>query len=289
MKKYIFTLLFMMLISVASLSGRSFDLMSYENVVAYTSSKVNVMYSQEYIEEQYYLEKIPAEYADAFIYYTRNFKNKSNFRRNFYSIMKHESNNFTAFVHKNADGSIDKGPSQLNSNNIKNPTFRKFYNPKDESHITSVYCFYMVMTINFYYDLVSKYGENYAFYAYNGGEKAIKLVKANENIEDPQPESLLFKVRDYDKKVRIKLAKTNSELDLYINQFKTAKAVEMASEIMSEFYHNEIASSMLDKDINKFGNKRLFYIRREDLAYLEFEEIGIICNSKIGSFDVQTA
>jgi hypothetical protein len=203
--------------------------------------------------------------------------------------MVHESDNFTAFVHKNGDGSVDKGPSQLNSNNIKNPTFRKYYNPIDESHITSVYCFYMVMTINFYYDLVSKYGEEYAFYGYNGGEKAIKLVKMNKDIEDPQPESLLFKVRDYNKKVRNKLAKTNSELDLYINQFKTAKAVEMASEIMSEFYHNEIASSLLDKDINKFGNKRLFYIRREDLAYLELEEIGIICNSKIGSFDVQTA
>jgi hypothetical protein len=54
MKKYIFTLLFVMLISVASLSGKSFDLMSYENVVAYTSSKVNVMYSQEYIEEVIY-------------------------------------------------------------------------------------------------------------------------------------------------------------------------------------------------------------------------------------------
>ena len=135
----------------------------------------------------------------------------------------------------------------------------------------------------------NKYGEEYAFYGYNGGEKAIKLVKMNKDIEDPQPESLLFKVRDYNKKVRNKLAKTNSELDLYINQFKTAKAVEMASEIMSEFYHNEITSSMLDKDINKFGNKHLFYIRREDLAYLELEEIGIICNSKIGSFDVQTA
>ena len=107
MKKYIFTLLFVMLISIASLSGRSFDLMSYENVVAYTSSKVNVMYSQEYIEEQYYLEKIPAEYSDAFIYYTRNFKNKSKFRRNFYSLMVHESDNFTAFVHKNGDGSVD--------------------------------------------------------------------------------------------------------------------------------------------------------------------------------------
>lgn len=295
MKKFIFTMLIMMTYVMSSF-GSSFDSLTYENVIEFTKSKVNVEYSQEYIEEQYYLEKIPAEYADAFIYYTRNFKNKSSFRRNFYSIMRHESNNFTAFENKNADGSVDKGPSQLNSNNIKNPKFRKYYNPTDESHITSVYCFYMVMTINFYYDLVSKYGEKYAFYAYNGGEKVIKLVKesemiktTNKNIEDSQTESLLHKVCVYNDKVRNKLAKTNSELDLYINQFKTLKAVELATEIMSEMYHVDVTSASFTKDIYEPFNQHLFYVRREDLAYFEFEEIGIICNSSIGRFQVQTA
>lgn len=287
MKKSIFISLLIMFLSVSSIWAKTYGL-SYETILKYSSSKIEENYSTEFIEEEYYKEKIPAEYADAFLYYTRNFKNKSTFRRNFYSIMVHESNNFTSFVHKNADGSVDKGPSQLNSNNIKNPTFRKYYNPKDESRITSVYCFYMVMTINFYYDLVSKYGEKYAFYAYNGGERVVKLVKNNENIEDPRKESLLNQVRIYDSKVRNKLAFINSEIESYINNYKAIKVVELASEIMSDLYHNELSPTLL-KNICKFGDNNLFYIRREDFTYFEFEEVGIICNPSIGGFEVQTA
>ena len=287
MKKSIFISLLIMFLSVSSIWAKTCGL-SYETILKYSSSKIEENYSTEFIEEEYYKEKIPAEYADAFLYYTRNFKNKSTFRRNFYSIMVHESNNFTSFVHKNADGSVDKGPSQLNSNNIKNPTFRKYYNPNDESRITSVYCFYMVMTINFYYDLVSKYGEKYAFYAYNGGEKVVKLVKNNENIEDPRKESLLNQVRIYDSKVRNKLASINSEIESYINNYKAIKVVELASEIMSDLYHNELSPTLL-KNICKFGDNNLFYIRREDFIYFEFEEIGIICNPSIGGFEIQTA
>ncbi len=289
MKKFIISSLMLMMTVLSSLVAGTFDFdkVSYKNIMAFSMSEVRTKYSQEYIEEEFYKEKIPAEYADAFLYYTRNYKNKSEFRKNFYSIMVHESDGFTAFVHKNKDGSIDKGPSQLNSNNIKNPNFRKYYNPKDESHITSVYCFYMVMTINFYHDLVSKYGEEYAFFAYNGGERVVDLIK--ENIKDSRKESLLSQVKNYDKCVRRKLAKTNSEIEKFANHFKVAKAIEMASKLMSSFDNLHMFPALkLTKNIQKPVKKNLFYVRKEDPVYFEFEEVGIIYNPAIGRFDVQS-
>ena len=69
------------------------------------------------IMEMYYKEHIPEEFCDAFIYYTRTCPD---IRQEFYSIMVHESGNFKSYVNKNANGSYDLGPSQLNSYNLKN-------------------------------------------------------------------------------------------------------------------------------------------------------------------------
>ena len=161
--------------------------------------------SDNELEEAWYKERIPAKYADAFLYYTRN---KPEMRMNFYSLMVHESSNFTAYVHKNKDGSYDYGPSQLNSRNLTNKTFQKYYRPTDESHITNKYCFYMVETINFYWDLYNKVGEKYAFFAYNGGERAANWkkrgIKSNSN--------LIKNVTVYDKAVRSNVEKYTKEL-----------------------------------------------------------------------------
>ena len=53
--------------------------------------------SDEKLEENFYLDNIPTEYGDAFLYYT---KDKKEMRPYFYSLMMHESNGFTAFKHK---------------------------------------------------------------------------------------------------------------------------------------------------------------------------------------------
>lgn len=133
--------------------------------------------SDEEIEKSFYKDRIPKEYYDAFMYYTRN---TPELRMPFYSIMVHESANFRVYKRKNTNGSYDLGPSHLNSNNIKNPYFRELYNPKDESHITNVYCFYMIMSLNYFRDMVDKFDGNMtdAYCAYNGGQKAPSIIKS---------------------------------------------------------------------------------------------------------------
>ena len=242
------------------------------------------------LEENFYLDNIPTEYGDAFLYYT---KDKKEMRPYFFSLMMHESNGFTAFKHKNKDGSYDYGPSQLNSNNIKNEKFRNWYNPKDESHITNRYCFYMVMSINFYWDLVNKYGYDYAFYAYNGGERTVKLIK-NKSSRNA---SLIKAVKSYDAAVRKRMQQAEKNLEKYVAQKRAEHIDELQYKIIEKF--NDIRLVALDRsknksksndsilqDTNEFGNYNIFYIRREDLLQFEIKEGVVIGETIIGTLNI---
>ena len=246
--------------------------------------------TDEMLEENFYLDNIPTEYGDAFLYYT---KDKKEMRPYFFSLMMHESNGFTAFKHKNKDGSYDYGPSQLNSNNIKNEKFRNWYNPKDESHITNRYCFYMVMSINFYWDLVNKYGYDYAFYAYNGGERTVKLIK-NKSSRNA---SLIKAVKSYDAAVRKRMQQAEKNLEKYVAQKRAEHIDELQYKIIENF--NDIRLVALDRsknksksndsilqDTDKFGNYDVFYIRRKDLLQFEIKEGVVIGETIIGTFNI---
>ena len=246
--------------------------------------------TDEMLEENFYLDNIPTEYGDAFLYYT---KDKKEMRPYFFSLMMHESNGFTAFKHKNKDGSYDYGPSQLNSNNIKNEKFRNWYNPKDESHITNRYCFYMVMSINFYWDLVNKYGYDYAFYAYNGGERTVKLIK-NKSSRNA---SLIKAVKSYDAAVRKRMQQAEKNLEKYVAQKRAEHIDELQYKIIENF--NDIRLIALDRsknksksndsilqDTNEFGNYNIFYIRREDLLQFEIKEGVVIGETIIGTLNI---
>lgn len=246
--------------------------------------------TDEMLEENFYLDNIPTEYGDAFLYYT---KDKKEMRPYFFSLMMHESNGFTAFKHKNKDGSYDYGPSQLNSNNIKNEKFRNWYNPKDESHITNRYCFYMVMSINFYWDLVNKYGYDYAFYAYNGGERTVKLIK-NKSSRNA---SLVKAVKSYDAAVRKRMQQAEKNLEKYVAQKRAEHIDELQYKIIENF--NDIRLVALDRsknksksndsilqDTNEFGNYNIFYIRREDFLQFEIKEGVVIGETIIGSLNI---
>lgn len=245
--------------------------------------------SDEKLEENFYLDNIPAEYGDAFLYYTED---RKEMRPYFFSLMMHESNGFTAFVHKNKDGSYDYGPSQLNSNNIKNEKFRNWYNPKDESHITNRYCFYMVMSMNFYWDLVTKYGYDYAFYAYNGGEKTIKLIK-NKSSHNA---SLVKTVKAYDAAVRKQMQLAETNLENYVVQKRAEHINELQCKINESFCDIRLAALELaakDKSMDsilqntdKFGNYDVFYIRRKDLLQFEIKEGVVIGETIIGTFNI---
>ena len=247
--------------------------------------------SDEMLEEKFYLDNIPTEYGDAFLYYT---KDKKEMRPYFFSLMMHESNGFTAFKHKNKDGSYDYGPSQLNSNNIKNEKFRNWYNPKDESRITNKYCFYMVMSINFYWDLVNKYGYDYAFYAYNGGERTVKLIKNKSS----HYASLIKAVKTYDAAVRKRMQQTETNLENYIVQKRAEHINELQCKKIERFDdydayltalnisdENESNNSIL-QDTNKFGNYNIFYIRRKDFLQFEIKEGVVVGKTIIGTFNI---
>lgn len=246
--------------------------------------------TDEMLEENFYLDNIPIEYGDAFLYYT---KDKKEMRPYFFSLMMHESNGFTAFKHKNKDGSYDYGPSQLNSNNIKNEKFRNWYNPKDESHITNRYCFYMVMSINFYWDLVNKYGYDYAFYAYNGGERTVKLIK-NKSSRNA---SLVKAVKSYDAAVRKRMQQAEINLENYVAKKRAEHIDELQYKIIENF--NDIRLIVLDRsknksksndsilqDTNEFGNYNIFYIRREDFLQFEIKEGVVIGETIIGTLNI---
>ena len=245
--------------------------------------------TDEMLEENFYLDNIPTEYGDAFLYYT---KDRKEMRPYFFSLMMHESNGFTAFKHKNKDGSYDYGPSQLNSNNIKNEKFRKWYNPKDESHITNRYCFYMVMSMNFYWDLVNKYGYDYAFYAYNGGERTVKLIK-NKSSHNA---SLVKAVKSYDAAVRKRMQQAEKNLKNYVAQKRAEHIDELQYKIIENF--NDIRLVALNRsnknksndsilqDTNEFGNYNIFYIRREDFLQFEIKEGVVIGETIIGTLNI---
>lgn len=247
--------------------------------------------SDETLEENFYLDNIPIEYGDAFLYYTRN---RKEMRPYFFSLMLHESNGFTSFKNRNKDGSYDYGPSQLNSNNIKNKNFRNWYNPKDESHITNRYCFYMVMSINFYWDLVNKYGYDYAFYAYNGGEKTVKLIK-NKSSHNA---SLIKTVKAYDSAVRKKMQLTETNIKNYVVQKRAEHINELRYKINERFNDINLESleqvaksksesnSSILQNTNEFGNYNVFYIRREDLLQFEIKEGVVIGETIIGTLNI---
>ena len=247
--------------------------------------------SNETLEENFYLDNIPIEYGDAFLYYTRN---RKEMRPYFFSLMLHESNGFTSFKNRNKDGSYDYGPSQLNSNNIKNENFRKWYNPKDESHITNKYCFYMVMSINFYWDLVNKYGYDYAFYAYNGGEKMVKLIK-NKSSHNT---SLIKTVKAYDSAVRKQMQLTEINLKNYVVRKRAEHINELQYKIAESFHDinleslEQIAKSKSEsnnsilQNTNEFGNYNVFYIRREDFLQFEIKEGVVIGETIIGTLNI---
>ena len=247
--------------------------------------------SDEILEENFYLDNIPIEYGDAFLYYT---KNRKEMRPYFFSLMMHESNGFTVFKHKNKDGSHDYGPSHLNSNNIKNAKFRNWYNPKDESHITNRYCFYMVMSMNFYWDLVNKYGYDYAFYAYNGGERTVKLIKNKSS----RYASLIKAVKTYDAAVRKQMQLAEKNLENYVVQKREEHINELQCMITESFYNTHLTTServaKCESELNnsnlqytnEFGNYDVLYIRRKDLLQFEIKEGVVVGKTIIGTFNI---
>lgn len=140
------------------------------------------------LDYQFFKDKIPEEYLTTFLLYTRNNKN---LRLLVYSMMKHETQNFTAYINtNNGNRSVDHGPMMLNSNNLKNSWFMELYGVNEEElkklgfdikyNEIDKYNYYMIIGINLIVSHLQRYhieGTSYrntifkALQAYNGGEK----------------------------------------------------------------------------------------------------------------------
>ena len=149
------------------------------------------------------------------------------------------------------------------------------------------------MSINFYWDLVNKYGYDYAFYAYNGGEKTVKLIK-NKSSHNT---SLIKTVKAYDAAVRKQMQLAEINLENYRVQKRTEHINELQCKITEIFYSiclESLEQSTKDKsnnlivlqNINKFGNNDVFYIRREDLLQFEIKEGVVIGETIIGTLNI---
>ena len=293
MKSFILKVVLTCYILVSLLSGMHANRVNSEvvnseikrNTLPKITSTIDIM-------EMYYRENIPEEYANAFIYYTRDCPE---IRQEFYSIMVHESGNFKAFVNKNSNGSYDLGPSQLNTHNLKNKYFMELYSPKETTFIETKYTYYMVITINFYKDLVRKHGKEYAFYAYNGGEKCVALIK--ENNKDSRNRSLINNVTNYNNSVNSILENTRNEIGTYIynyrmannpktNHFQVVNTVQFKKETLG----NKILTK-LTENINKLVNsKELYYIRRRnEFAELHREELKVNTHPIVRVLNIQFA
>ena len=240
----------------------------------------NIRLPDEEIVKEFYKERIPEEYCDAFLYYTEDMPE---IRMNFYSIMVIESGNFKYFVGRNKNGTIDLGPSQLNSSNINNTRFVKAFTPEDKTHITTDYCLYMVLSIGYYKDLYKRFGEKYAFYAYNGGDKAARLMKKGETSN----RSLIKNVTAYDTKVRKVIAEKTEELESYIVERRTKHVEEIIVELgdIVVIEPDDIFSGDFGVRFDELLNHvRPCIFRRKNLFKLETEEFVVIVNSLICGF-----
>lgn len=206
-------------------------------------------------EEEFYKERIPKEFADAFLYYTQDCKN---LRLPFYAIMFHESGNFKSYVNKNLNGTYDLGPSQLNTSNMENARFRELYNPKDESHVTTKYCFYMVMTINFFKDLVYKYGIDNAIYCYNGGEKALSILES-KSLSDKY-KTYVNNITNYHNSVSKYIEKFQIDFNNYMEYEKDLFITEGLNKFNEEYckvelVHKNFYPTLYIQSVDKFSNE----------------------------------
>lgn len=269
MKKFFIMLLMILVSTIYVFSYNN----STTNFSTCTKANIKKIPSTDDLMEMFYKERIPEEFCSAFLYYT---KDDPTIRPNFYSIMVHESANFTVFVNKNKNGTYDYGPSQLNSDNLKNDYFMWLYDPKDKSMINTTYTHYMVITINFYKDLVRKYGKDYALYAYNGGERCVELIK-NES-KDPKYASLLANVKAYNRNVTKRTEQTVKELTKYVDDMKQQLIAESVG-TNDKFLKNNLSvqTSSFIKNINKSRNDICLYFfrRRKNFANLEQEKFEV--------------
>ena len=131
------------------------------------------------------------------------------------------------------------------------------------------------------------------FYAYNGGERTVKLIKNKSS----HYASLIKAVKSYDAAVRKQMRQAEINLENYKVQKRAEHINELQCKITESFYGiclTPLEQSTKDKsnnlvvlqDTNKFGNNDVFYIRRENLLQFEIKEGVVIGETIIGTLNI---
>jgi hypothetical protein len=127
-------------------------------------------YTQEDIKELVQ-NVIPAEYVEAFLFYTNIDEDPAFLRIQLLAIGRLESDWVkTRSDNINKNGTHDLGYLMLNSNNIKNTGFMNQFGPIDEYPAKDTVELYLITCIRYYQYLCKRYGYENGATIYNAGE-----------------------------------------------------------------------------------------------------------------------
>jgi hypothetical protein len=137
-------------------------------------------YTQEDIEELIH-GTVPAEYVDAFLFYTGLDENPDKLRMQLLAIGKLESGWVkTKGDTINRNSSHDLGYLMLNSYNLSNEQFMNRFGPFEEYPAKDKLELYLITCIRFYQYLCHRYGYENSISIYNAGET--KYIKHDVSL-----------------------------------------------------------------------------------------------------------
>lgn len=160
------------------------------------SRKIFNKYFEDVAYYKFIKESIPEKFVLPFFQFTKDNKNLG---IEILGIAKHESNWKWFRGKMNENGSVDLGPLMLNSFNIQDKSFMKYFANNCEEYIYDLDIYYMLICINYYKNIRINYGPWHALQIYNGGYRAIR--------------------RSASKKLKTTVTKYANTVYKYINQY----------------------------------------------------------------------
>ena len=205
---------------------------------------------------------VPKELFDSFKEYTMMDSEKETmlFCIQILSIGYWESGWKVTRSKQNRDGSYDVGYMMLNTKNIDNQRFMDIYGPSGVEDVSNEFETYLIVCINFYKDLYSRYKSD-AVYAYNCGE--------GRYLNNKIPESTyLYKLR-----VKECIDKFNIEVNRASEERKKKEALltEIDKMFRKTIVYLDFEIDHIDTPIIGFQTKVIFFEGRQ-LFFKEEED-----------------
>lgn len=228
MKKFIFTLLFLLISTFIFSNEMTYDLKEIEKAV------------EDKIYYEFLKIKIPENFVDPFYEYTKDMKQLG---LEIVGLGQHESRWKWFVGKKNSNGSVDLGPLMLNSYNIESEDFMRVFAKGLDKYKDDLNVYYMIICIRFYESIRLEYGLYNALQIYNGGYRTM-----NKNVSAKLKNTVI----NY---ANIVCDKINKVFEDYSKLFNL-NFERMVNEVV-EYYRLE--------EFKKIANKEIERIREEHL------------------------